>query len=536
MNAPTLRHLPASWRQALPIVLLLLAAVLVAYRDTAAAMVTIWSRSDTFAHAYLVLPITLWLIWRQREALASMQPQPCLWMLLPMALVAFAWLLGDLAAVNSITQFALMALLVLTVPAVLGLGVARTIMFPLGFLFFAVPVGEFLLPQLMAWTADFTVLALRASGIPVFREGMNFVIPSGNWSVVEACSGVRYLIASFMVGTLFAHLNYRSARRRWIFVGISIAVPIVANWVRAYLIVMIGHLSDNRFAVGADHLIYGWVFFGVVIGLMYAIGAWWSESEAPSPPAATVANAPARRRSASAFVAAGAVTAILALAPHVALRAIGAVPMAALPVLAGFNELPGVWQASDQAVAAWKPAFQNPTSELQATYTADGRHVGLYIGYYRQQDYRRKLVSSENELVKSNDPIWASIGGSQTEALPIDGAALTVRSTSLRGRTAQGSLEQRLRVWQLYWVGDRLTASDHWAKVYAAGDRLLGRGDDAALIVLYADEVTPGAARATLEAFARAELGVIVEQLRKARDGTQASIAAGQSSNLIRER
>ena len=54
-------------------------------------------------------------------------------------------------------------------------------------------------------------------------------------------------------------------------------VPIVANWLRAYMIVMIGHLSDNKFAVGVDHLIYGWLFFGVVILLMYGVGSLWRE-------------------------------------------------------------------------------------------------------------------------------------------------------------------------------------------------------------------------------------------------------------------
>jgi len=39
-------------------------------------------------------------------------------------------------------------------------------------------------------------------------------------------------------------------------------VPIIANWLRAYMIVMIGHLSGNKLAVGVDHLIYGWLFFG----------------------------------------------------------------------------------------------------------------------------------------------------------------------------------------------------------------------------------------------------------------------------------
>jgi exosortase len=86
----------------------------------------------------------------------------------------------------------------------------------------------------MEHTADFTLAALRLTGIPVYREGQFFSIPSGNWSVV--CSGLRYLIASVTVGVLYAHLTYRSALRRALFIAASIVVPIVANWLRAYMI------------------------------------------------------------------------------------------------------------------------------------------------------------------------------------------------------------------------------------------------------------------------------------------------------------
>jgi exosortase len=106
-------------------------------------------------------------------------------------------------------------------------------------------------------TADFTVAAIRASGVPVHREGNYFLIPSGRWSIVEACSGLRYLIASFMVGCLYAYLSYRSPVRRATFIAASIVVPIVANWLRAYMIVMHGHLPSNRIAVGDDHFISG---------------------------------------------------------------------------------------------------------------------------------------------------------------------------------------------------------------------------------------------------------------------------------------
>ena len=98
----------------------------------------------------------------------------------------------------------------LAVPTALGTGVARAILFPLMFLFFSVPFGEFMVPRMMDWTANFVVWALQVTGVPVHREGLQFVIPSGNWAVIDECSGIRYLMASFMVGALFAYLNYRS--------------------------------------------------------------------------------------------------------------------------------------------------------------------------------------------------------------------------------------------------------------------------------------------------------------------------------------
>ncbi len=276
-----------AWPRTLLLLLATIAWVLFWYWDTAQAMVAIWARSDTYAHAFVVPPISLWLIWRKRKELALLTPEPTLWFILPIGATAFFWLMGELTAVNALTQFALVATLILAIISILGPRVSRAIAFPLAFLLLSVPVGDFMLPKLMEWTAWFTILALRASGIPVYQDGLQFVIPSGNWSVVEACSGIRYIIASVTVGTLFAYLNYVSLRRRLIFIALSFIVPVFANWLRAYMIVMIGHFSGNTLAVGVDHLIYGWVFFGIVIMAMFAIGARWSEVA----PAGTSANA-----------------------------------------------------------------------------------------------------------------------------------------------------------------------------------------------------------------------------------------------------
>src|SRR5947199_8013285 len=302
MSAETgiLRAVPAGpsasldpgWRFGLPLVAVALVAILAIHWATVESIIAIWSRSETFAHGYVIVPIALVLIWQRRRALAALTPSPDWLGLVLLACSGAAWLVAYAGEVLVVKQLALVAMIWATVIAILGRQVARAIAFPLGFLLLGVPIGEALIPALMDWTADFTVRALQISGIPVFREGLFFTIPSGNWSIVEGCSGVRYLIASFTVGVLFAYLSYRRTWKRLLFAALSIIVPIVANGFRAYLIVMIAHLSDNRLAHGIDHFIYGWVFFGLVMLLLFWIGSFWRDPDTEPQSAAGRAPAP----------------------------------------------------------------------------------------------------------------------------------------------------------------------------------------------------------------------------------------------------
>lgn len=469
-----------TWRSALLALVASLVMVIVSYRETAMAMVDMWSRSETFTHGFLVPPITLWLIWRIRHEVVRITPRPNLWVLLLLAGTGFVWLLGELATVGVVAQFAFTAMLILTVPAVLGLQVTWRIAFPLSFLFFAVPFGEFALPQMMEWTANFTVFALRLTGIPVFREGLQFIIPSGSWSVVEACSGVRYLIASFVVGTLFSYLTYHSMKRRLIFVGVSLIVPLVANWLRAYMIVMLGHLSGNKLAVGVDHLIYGWVFFGIVIMLMFWIGSHWREDELQSAMERStnrcLTTSMAGRRLSPLFVAI--TVSLVVVAWPFAEWQIDRNVSPQLTQLEPLEPIAG-WQATEK-FTDWIPRFENPSAYLQTTYAAEGNKVGLYVAYYRNQNYGRKLVSSSNVMVASDNPQWVRLA-SGSQRLDFSKQALSVRTAELRSTDSL-----RVVVWQWYWINGHLTSSDYAAKAYTALSRLFGLGDDSAVVFVYA--------------------------------------------------
>jgi exosortase/archaeosortase family protein len=153
-----------------------------------------------------------------------------------------------------------------------------------------VPVGEALIPYLIDFTADFTIYLLRQTGLSVYREGTHFSLVSGDWSVVEACSGLRYLLASFTLGTIYAYITYQKLYKRLLFMLFSLILPIIANGLRAYMIVMIGHLSGMKLAVGVDHLIYGAIFFTFIIFIMFYIGSFWRDNEAETTPSSVHNN------------------------------------------------------------------------------------------------------------------------------------------------------------------------------------------------------------------------------------------------------
>ena len=459
------------------------------YWPTASEIARIWWRSDTYAHGLTVLPLFAWLVWRARARIGGLRPQPVPWLALPIAAAGLLWLLGRLVGVAAASHFALVAMLVAGLIGVLGGRLSRILLFPLAFLVFAVPIGDFLLPTLMNFTGEFTVRALRITGVPVYQEGLHFVVPNGRWSVVEACSGIRYLIASTMIGALYAYLNYVTLRKRALFMLVALLVPIVANWLRAYMIVMLGYLSDNRIAAGVDHLIYGWIFFGVVILLMFWIGGRWSET---APTEATP------------------------VAPHAVLGTnwLRVVPIAV--AVAAFSiaydaidrpvedytvglELPAPapgWGRESPDRLDYRPHYANARGESFAMYRApDGTPVGVYAAWYADQRDGSEMIAWGNGLVSAalrSGTYVVSRFAADAPNGPVLGADLN---------TPEG----RLRVWQWYRVNGRFVTGDTEVKLRLALDKVLGRADESSVVVLVTPELdAPQRANARLREFVEA--------------------------------
>lgn len=461
----------------------LLVALAMLFWQTIASTAAIWWRSDTYAHGMLILPISAYLVWRRRQELLLVSPRPEPLALAVLLLLVFIWLLADIANVLVLQQLVLVLMIPTIVLAMFGWVVVRTLMFPLAYLLFCVPIGESLVPPLQEFTAYFTVSALRLTGIPVYLEGLYFSIPTGDFEVAEACSGIRYLIASIALGFLYAYLTYQSVWRRMLFITISIVIPILANGVRAYGIVMLAYFSDMKIAVGVDHIIYGWVFFGLVMLLLFWLGSFWRENDVKPVSSTmeigrnTVCNDSAEIRR----------TALVGFAVFVVM---GSAPVASLMTstssdrakYARIIELPadaGGWKLVDKGFKGWTPNYVGADFVANAIYEKKENLIRFYLAYYAGEEQGAELINSENYLFDRGT--WIPIKDAShlldlglSEPVPVREIVLRSQATS------------RL-VWYWYDIGGYSTNNPIKGKILTVWQRLVGNEEGSAVVALAAD-------------------------------------------------
>lgn len=475
----------------------------IAYLPTFVGMVRTWLSTDTYVHGFVILPIVAFLIWRLRAELALLPWRPASAGLAVLLMLTLAWFTAARVDIRLVEQLAAVAMLPALIYTFAGGAVVRRLSFPLAYLVFAVPMGDELVPWLMEFTADFTVGALKLTGIAVYREGLMFSTSRGDFAVEKACSGVRYLIASVAVGALYAYLTYRSGRRRAMFIAVSALVPLLANGVRAYLIVVLAHASDMRFAAGADHIIYGWAFFGLVMFGLFIAGFWFREpaDTRGAMPAATRLPDPLRREPISprriAVLTAGTL-AVLAAGPILERSlARAASGTQAPPALARVS---GDWTGPHPASNTWQPAYAGADLRLFGVYRRDGRpDVDVAVVHYRGVAGGGELATVGNRVA---DPaVWREFDSS-TQMLTLSGGDEVELQTSwLQSRDGR-----RVATW-VYVIDGRFTASPVMLKWRELRAKLWGHNRGAALLaasVAYAED--PASATAALDDFLSANL------------------------------
>ena len=454
----------------LHLMLLIIAIPLIFWPDTQ-TLINAWSSNTTYNHGFFILPISLWLLYRQRRLISSTEITAEPRVLVGLVLVLMLWFLSYIISVNITQQFALIALIPISIWVLFGRKLLVIIIFPITFLFFMIPVGASLVPPLMVITADITVSMIELTGIPVFRDGLYFTLPTGRWSVIEACSGLNYLVASLTLGVLYAYLTYRSLKKRLLFILAITLFSIAANGIRAYGIVLIGHLTNMNSGISGDHEFWGWIFYGFFVFWVFYLGNIWADKPLLTQQTSTENSLASPGSS------------------PVTLFAIIFSVMISVQVLARETtqfdktdmdsidfDLPdnfGDWQYSQATDLGWKPQIIGASITETRSYVFDNEIVQLSMGYYPQQTQGSEAVSWQNKIIGTESKNWTVSGKTDLEI-----GDYYVTETEVYRR------DKKILIWNWYLVGNWETPNPNIAKIFDALNIILYQRNDASFLTL----------------------------------------------------
>jgi len=493
---------PVGWPLAATLSLVTLAILFFLYRGTVASLARTWLDVSSYSHGYLVLAISLFLVWRDRAKLASAVPG-ARFAGLPLVLgLSLGWAVADLLDINIGRQLSLYLLLAGILWTLLGPRVLRVLAFPLGYLLLAIPIWSQLTTALQQNTADAASWSLTTLGVPIFHEGFYLTIPSGRFEVAEVCAGLRFLLAALSVATLYAYLNLKRNLLRVTLVAIAAVSAIVFNWLRVDVIIGVGYLTEMQGSLVRSHIWFGWLMFLIGLVPVFICGAWLERFDS----VARAIPAPESRMSAAiagpsllshALIWAACVAALVA-GPALAMR-IG--QPGAGPVLQRISPVvvAGSWHVAQQRSGEWRPRFINPMLERKARFVGAQGVVSLYLAYYQGEQDGSELINSRNRVFHPDR--WELAGASVRAISGVAEQSLMVNETRLQS-AARG---ERL-VWYWYFVAGTRTPYPLVAKALAVKALLGGLRGGTLVAVSTRIGMNTEMARARLKGFARAAL------------------------------
>ncbi|TPG12367.1 exosortase A [Sphingomonas oligophenolica] len=451
------------------------AGILLLFHTDIVRMVGVWWTASTYGHCFLIAPIVGWLVWQRRGELAQLAPTGWWPGLALVAVGGLGWLMGDAGSVAFARQLGVVMMLQGAVVTILGPIVARGLLFPLLYALFLVPFGEWLEAPLQRVTVAIIMPLLDLVGIPATSNGV--LIHAGRYyfEVAEACSGTKFVVAMFAFGVLVCNLCFVSWRRRAVFMAVALVVPILANGVRAFATIWVADITNVEAATGFDHIVYGWVFFGLVMAGVLALGWRWFDK-----PANAAAFDPARieRRGSHrlALVPAALLTVAVAASFPLWSAAIGerTTPLPAqiaLPDIAGWHRVPL------SVGARWMPVYPGADHYLFGRYAGGDAAIDVAVAVYGSQREGKKIVGYGIGALGADDR-WLRVAD-----LPALAGGSVIRIA------APGPVERVVATW--YRIGDTTTADPRQVKIATMAAHLLG-GDGRAVALHVSAEVGPG--------------------------------------------
>ena len=373
------------------------------YWPSAVALNALWtqpSQEEAYTHGYLVLAISLWLIFRARRRLAEASIRPVPRALIALALLSALWVWAWRAAIQEPHLMLLPVILFTAIVAALGWGVARVLAFPIAYLYFAMPIWSSINGYVQALSAKVSAVLFWITGLPAYVQGVDVHLPGGTIEIAGTCSGLHELIVGLALATLYGEITREPLRRRLMWIAVMGVLSLIVNWVRIFTVFVAAYFTDMHSSLVKSHYWLGWWLFAGA----FILFLWWADrrpatgGEHAPPAPQTPPAAPGRRLKAAPVALALVVMAVL---PGLAYGMDWAHSGERTSVEIAWPRAPAGW-SGPRAIAGgkWRPYFVHAGAESLVAYTdAGGQSIEAFAVAYRVQTQHGKLLSYWNSLL-----------------------------------------------------------------------------------------------------------------------------------------
>ena len=386
------------------------------------------------SHGYLTLAIAMWLIWFRRRELSQV-PAAVNWLaMIALAVLGIAWLVLLRASVQIGHQMLLPIISIVAVCAVCGWAVTRRTLFPIGYLYLAMPLWTVMNAPLQ-WGSVLAVRGLlRVLGIPAYFSGTTIEVSAGVFEIADGCSGLRLMLVGLAISILYGEMQRASLGMRLMLVMLAAFLSAFANWLRILLIIGAGHFYGIDHPLVGDHIWFGWVVFAGTMVVFFYIANRLPEGANDSATTASNLNASVATQ---VWRAAMMAAVLIAIAPVWSMMQ-GVLGRYDMPQPLVAPQLSS-WR---QAVTAssWMPKFVGADDQLNVVYESSAGSMEFYTAKYREQRQGKELAGFGNSVL--GEQTGRVIATQRESELGVERVRQTVRTWD--GRT-----------W-LYWYSYRI--------------------------------------------------------------------------------
>ena len=235
----------------------------------------VW-QTDEQGHGPIIGAVSLWLMWRRRQAVSDAPSRPA--NITGGLLLIFALALYALGRSQQIIQAEVVGLIAIATALLLllrGMQALRAVAFPLFFLIFMVPLPGILVQTItiplktaVSYVAE---AVMHAAGYPVARTGVIITVGQYQLLVADACAGLNSLFTLEALGLLYLNLQgYTSKLRNVLLAILVVPISFVANVVRVIVLILVTYHFGDEAGQGFVHTFAGMLLFGVGLTFMLA--------------------------------------------------------------------------------------------------------------------------------------------------------------------------------------------------------------------------------------------------------------------------